>query len=363
MEKSLETYYQRQIILPEVGKEGMEKLNSAKVLVVGAGGLGSTVLEQLCGSGVGNLGIVDSDTVSYSNLHRQSLYTEEEIGEYKVFCASRRLLKRNPHCKINVYPQSLHIKNAIQLIEPYDIVVDCTDNYSTRYLINDACVLLNKPFVYGAIYRFQGQVAVFNINEGPTYRCLNPEFPSAESATDCVNSGVMSVIPSLIGNFQALQTIKWILGRSDLSNDLLLIDFNQLNFHKMSLGNRRTDYNFLNGELTDSFYERDCPLYFELNVDEVKKLIIEGRIDKFVDVREEEEVKVYEDTNVKRYPLSGIRTLFPSDLHKGEVLFFCRSGVRCREAARIAHQKGNGTYYSLNGEMIPELIELWTNRK
>lgn len=359
MDKSLETYFQRQLILPEMDEGGILKLRSAKVLVVGAGGLGCPVLEQLSGSGVGTIGIVDNDLVGYSNLHRQSLYTEDEIGEYKVFCASRRLLKRNPHCNINVYPQLMRKENALQIINGYDVVIDCTDNYSTRYLINDACVLLNKPFVFGAIYRFQGQVAIFN-DAGVTYRCYAPEFPASESATDCVNSGVISLIPSLVGNLQALEAIKWILGEQTLKNEMLLIDFKKLSFDKIALGVRRTDYSFLDKGLDHPYYEMDCAVTNELDHDELKNMISAGAIDRLIDVRELEEVEDVDAAIVEIIPLSKLKS---EDITiEGNVLFFCKSGKRSREATR--HISGsNGMIYSLKGEMTNELLELWKNRK
>lgn len=362
MDRGLHTYFQRQLLLPEMDQGGFEKLRNAKVLVVGAGGLGCPVLEQLVGSGVGTIGIVDNDVVNYSNLHRQSLYTEEEVGEYKVFCASRRLLKRNEHCKINVYPQQLRPENALQMISAYDIVIDCSDNYSTRYLINDACVMLDQPFVYGAIYRFQGQVALFNNNEGITYRCFLPQFPSSESATDCVNSGVITGIPSLVGNLQALETIKWILGEQTLEDEMLVIDFKKLSFNTLKLGRRSADYDFLENGLHHSYYQKDCKLSFELNVDEVTRLLAENEIDRIVDVREADEITMEQREAVEHLPLSKMRECLSSEL-SGNILFYCKTGKRSREAAQIAANSGEGKYYSLKGEMTTELLEKWKNRK
>lgn len=358
MSNNRDTYFQRQQILPEIGLEGLNKLRSSSVLIIGAGGLGCTVIEQLSSAGVGRLGIVDSDTVQYSNLHRQSLYTEKEIGEFKVFCASKRITERNPHVRVEVYPQMLRKENALKMMESYDIVVDCTDNYSTRYLINDACVLLKKPFVYGAIYRLQGQVAVFNQSEGATYRCLTPEFPDSLSGTDCVNSGVISLVPSIMANFQALETIKWIIGLPVIE-ELILVDLRSLDIQKLRLPERSTDYSFLNNGLDHPYYSKDC-VVGNISIDEAMRLVKEGRIDRLIDVRESDEV---DGGTFEHIPLSEIKSGSLSLELTGNILFYCRSGVRSGEASRILSDKTKGMTYSLNEAMTNELIELWRNRK
>lgn len=358
MTNNRESYFQRQSILPEIGSDGLKKLEAASVLVVGAGGLGCPVIEQLSSAGVGRIGIVDGDTVQYSNLHRQSLYTESEIGELKVFCASRRILARNPHVRIEAYPQMLHPQNAIKMFESYDIVVDCTDNYSTRYLINDACVKLNKPFVYGAIYRLQGQVALFNFEEGATYRCLIPEFPDSMAGTDCVNSGVISLVPSIIANLQALETVKWIIGLPVIK-DLLLVDLRSFDIQKLKLPTRSTDYTFLENGLNHSYYRRDCNTAAISN-QEAMQLVKEGKIQQVIDVRERDEVDTDSMDNI---PLSEIRSNASSIKLEGNTLLFCKSGVRSKAASSILSSGADATVYSLDEAMTNELKELWKNRK
>ncbi len=358
MSNSRETYFQRQSILPEIGPKGLKKLEASSVLIIGAGGLGCPVIEQLSSAGVGRIGIVDGDTVQYSNLHRQSLYTESEIGELKVFCASRRILARNPHVRIEVYPQMLHLENALKMIEPYDIVVDCSDNYSTRYLINDACVLLKKPFVYGAIYRLQGQVALFNIQGGATYRCLTPEFPDSMAGTDCVNSGVISLVPTIIANLQALETVKWIVGLPIIEG-LLLVDLRSFDIQKLKLPTRSTDYTFLENGLNHPYYRRDCKT-IAINNQEAMQLMKEGKIQQVIDVRERDEVDT--DT-IDNIPLSEIRSNASNVKLEGNTLLFCKSGVRSKEASSILSSSTDATIYSLDEAMTIELKELWKNRK
>ena len=203
--------YARQIALNEVGESGQQKLLNAKVLVIGAGGLGCPALQYLAAAGVGTIGIVDGDTVDESNLQRQILYTTSDLGSLKVEVAKERLNALNPAVSITIYPENLHAENAMEIIQDYDLVMDGTDNLAARYLVNDACVKLNKPFVYGAIHKFEGQVSVFNFNGGPTYRCLFPENPQQNQIPNCEELGVLGVLPGVIGTLQATEINKLIL--------------------------------------------------------------------------------------------------------------------------------------------------------
>ncbi|MDP5140301.1 MAG: HesA/MoeB/ThiF family protein, partial [Spirosomaceae bacterium] len=217
--------YSRQILIPEFGEAGQQKLLNAKVLVVGAGGLGSPVLYYLTAAGVGTIGIVEDDVVSLSNLQRQILFTSDEIGKPKITQAEQRLKALNPDVNFQLFGDILNSKNALQIIENFDIVVDATDNFPTRYLINDACVLLKKPFVFGAIHRFEGQVSVLNVNGSATYRDIFPVPPPPEMAPNCAEAGVLGVMAGLIGSYQVLETIKFLTGLGDLlTNKLMLID-------------------------------------------------------------------------------------------------------------------------------------------
>ncbi len=217
--------YSRHIIMPEVGLKGQEKLKQAKVLVIGAGGLGCPVLQYLTASGVGTIGILDYDKVSVSNLHRQILYTDDDLGKPKTEIASKKLKKLNPFVNFQIHNVKLTKENALEIISEYEIIIDGSDNFSTRFLVNDACIILNKPLVFGAIYKFMGQVSVFNYKNGPTYRCLFPEQPVDNEIPNCSTIGVIGVIPGIIGTMQASETIKIIIENGDvLSGKLFQID-------------------------------------------------------------------------------------------------------------------------------------------
>ncbi len=216
--------YSRHITLSEVGLMGQLKISESKVLVIGAGGLGSPLLLYLTAAGVGTIGIVDFDTVSESNLQRQVLFREQDIDKKKAEVAKTLLEARNSEITIHSYPVPLDVSNAIETIQKYDIVVDCTDNFRTRYLINDACVKLNKPFVFAAIYKFEGQLSVFNYHGGPTYRCLFPNPPKAGEVPNCEEAGVLGVLPGVLGMHQANEVLKIILSIGEvLSGQLLSI--------------------------------------------------------------------------------------------------------------------------------------------
>src|SRR3989440_873148 len=203
--------YSRHLIMPEVGLDGQLKLKAAKVLCIGAGGLGSPVAMYLAAAGVGTLGIVDFDTVDFSNLQRQILHGTPDVGRSKLASAKDRLNALNPNVNIETYETALTSENALKLFEPYDVIVDGTDNFPTRYLVNDACVLLGKPNAYGSIFRFEGQASVFGLREGPCYRCLYPEPPPPGLVPSCAEGGVLGVLPGIIGTIQAMETIKLIL--------------------------------------------------------------------------------------------------------------------------------------------------------
>ena len=204
--------YTRQTILKGFGPEGQQKLAEAKVLVVGAGGLGVPVLTYLNAMGVGKIGIVDNDVVSITNLHRQVLYAQSDVGQSKVMAALVKLKAQNPATNLVVYNSFLDTKNALEIVAEYDVVVDTSDNFPTRYLVNDACVILKKPFIYGALHGYEGQVSVFNYQGGPTYRCLFPKMPMENEVPNCNEHGVLGIIPGIIGNLQALETVKVITG-------------------------------------------------------------------------------------------------------------------------------------------------------
>ncbi|MBC7973314.1 MAG: molybdopterin-synthase adenylyltransferase MoeB [Verrucomicrobia bacterium] len=228
--------YSRHLILPEVGLEGQKRLKAASVLCIGTGGLGSPLLLYLAAAGVGRIGIVDFDTVDFSNLQRQVIHGTSWVGKPKIESAKDRILEINPYCQVDLYETRLTSENALDLFKDYDVIVDGTDNFPTRYLVNDACVLLDKPNVYGSIFRFEGQATVFNYEGGPNYRDLYPEPPPPGLVPSCAEGGVLGILPGIIGVIQATETVKIILGKgTTLSGRLLLYDALNMSFRELKL--------------------------------------------------------------------------------------------------------------------------------
>lgn len=233
--------YARHIVLPGVGGAGQARLKQSSALVVGAGGLGSPVLMYLAAAGVGRIGIVEMDAVDLSNLQRQVLFDTQTLGQPKTDVARARLNSLNPHVEVETYALKLDSHNALSILEPYDLVIDCTDNLPTRYLVNDACVLLDKPLVYGAIHQFEGQLSVFHYRGGPCYRCLYPEPPKPGTVPSCAEAGVFGVLPGVIGSLMAAEALKMLLGQGEtLSGRLLVYDGLQAHFRSIRFP-RRTD--------------------------------------------------------------------------------------------------------------------------
>lgn len=228
--------YSRHLIMPEVGIEGQKKLKAASVLLIGAGGLGSPLAMYLAAAGVGRIGLVDYDIVDYTNLQRQIIHGTKDVGRSKLASAKERILDINPHTQVDSYERPLTSQNALEIFAPYDIIIDGTDNFPTRYLTNDACVLLGKPNVYGSIFRFEGQVSVFHAAQGPCYRCLFPEPPPPGLVPSCAEGGVLGVLPGTIGAIQATEAIKLILGQGEpLIGRLLLYDAAAMEFNQVRL--------------------------------------------------------------------------------------------------------------------------------
>ena len=228
--------YSRHLILPEVGVAGQERLKASSVLCIGTGGLGSPLLLYLAAAGVGRIGVVDFDVVDASNLHRQVIHGTASVGKRKVLSARDRIADINPFVQVDLYEEPFTSANALRIAEPYDVVVDGTDNFPTRYLVNDACVLLGKPNVYGSIFRFEGQASVFNHQDGPNYRDLYPEPPPPGLVPSCAEGGVLGVLPGIIGTIQATETLKILLGIGEtLSGRLLLFDALQMSFRELRL--------------------------------------------------------------------------------------------------------------------------------
>ncbi len=331
--------YARQTQLPGFGVESQKKLAAAKVLVVGAGGLGVPVLQYLTGMGVGTIGIVDGDVVSLSNLHRQVLYSTADIGQPKVEIAAAKLAALNPEISLRSYAESLSPSNALRLIADYDIVVDATDNFSARYLINDACVMLTKPFVYGAVHQFEGHVSVFNLGAGPTYRCLYPSPPSAGETPDCNTAGVLGVVPGIIGCRQALEVVKVIteIGKN-LSGTLQIFDF--LNGREYQLKLAARPENKIIHALQEVYGEAACSSYSTLlSPQEWVQWQSGANSFTLLDVREPDEFSSGHLPGAHNIPLSKLSSKMPVLDVDLPLVVYCQQGGRSAQAAALLSQQ------------------------
>lgn len=353
--------YQRHIVLPEIGLKGQQRLKDSKVLIIGAGGLGCPLLSYLTAAGVGTIGIVDFDKVDESNLQRQILYRVSDIGKPKAETAKKILQELNPHINYNVYDLQLTSQNALEILKPYDIVVDGSDNFPTRYLVNDACVMLDKPFVYGSIYKFEGQAAVFNYLEksgikGPTYRCLFPEPPSQDSVPNCAEAGVLGVLPGLIGCIQANEVIKIIIQIGEvLSGKLLVIDALTVKTSLFEIersakaGNitQLVDYR----QLCNSQQKQKVNMK-EITVKELKLKIDNKETFQLIDVREPHE---YDFCNLKGelIPMNKISVSLDRIAKNIPVIVHCRSGGRSAVVVNSLEKEfGFTNLYNLKGGIL-----------
>ncbi|MEN9909805.1 MAG: hypothetical protein RLZZ540_2954 [Bacteroidota bacterium] len=323
--------YNRQIILPEVGEKGQEKLSHAKVLIIGAGGLGAAILPYLAAAGIGEIGIIDDDSIEISNLQRQVIYKSDAIGKSKALEAKEMALSLNPSIQVNAITDTLNAKNAIALFEQYDIMVDATDNLYTKYLINDACVVTNRPFVYGSIYKFQGQVSVFNYQNGPTYRCLFPD--ESSNSKNCVDSGVMGISVGIIGMFQANEVLKMVLGIGNVLSGELLI-YNMLNNDQQKFDLAKTNTIEVSRVDFEKKYNGIENTVLEITAKEALEQIDNSDV-LFLDVRNEEEFPKISLPNSIQIPLSELEeNLDQLDSNK-TILVYCQSGIRSKKAAAI----------------------------
>jgi len=342
-EKKSYERYQRQIILKEFGEPGQQKLLQAKVLVIGAGGLGCPVLQYLAAAGIGTIGIADDDTVALTNLHRQPLYSVNDIGLLKAERAASVLQRLNPEINIIPFIQRLTVENALDIIQSFDIIIDGTDNFATRYTINDACVLLNKPLVYGAISQFEGQAAIFNYhqknNDKPVnYRDLFPQPPKDDEILNCAEAGVLGVLPGIIGTMMANETIKLITG---IGNPLInrLLVYNALNNHLYDLeliAREETRSLIPANEILfkQMAYEWLCsssPESFEIDGAAFDDLLENETID-VIDVREPDETPVINEFHHQKIPLKQIAGPMP-EVTADTIVVFCQSGKRSKQAA------------------------------
>ena len=348
--------YSRHIILPEVGLEGQKKLKAASVLCVGTGGLGSPLLLYLAAAGIGNIGIVDFDIVDQSNLHRQIIHSESWVGKPKIESAKNRILEINPHCQVDLYETRLSAENALDIFKNYDVVVDGTDNFPTRYLVNDACVLLNKPNVYGSIFRFEGQATVFNYQDGPNYRDLYPEPPPPGMVPSCAEGGVLGVLPGIIGTIQANETIKVILGTGKtLSGRLLLYNALDMTFRELKLRpnpvrpviDALIDYEMFCGiPQAKAEAEKEQAGIPEMTVTELKQVLDSGADDVLLlDVRNPNEYEIAKIPGSVLVPLPDIEngdgvTQVKELLNGHRLIVHCKMGGRSAKALGILKQHG-----------------------
>ncbi|WP_324674521.1 HesA/MoeB/ThiF family protein [Hymenobacter sp. GOD-10R] len=328
--------YDRHIRLPEIGLEGQQKLKAARVLVVGCGGLGCPVLQYLTAAGVGTLGLLDFDTVDETNLQRQVLYATADVGRPKAEVAAEKLRAQNPFITAQPHLARLAAANARTLLADYDLVVDCSDNFATRYLLNDACVLLGKPFVFGAIFKFEGQISVFNYQGGPTYRCLFPEPP--DDSPNCSEIGVLGVLPGIVGTFQANEAIKLITGVGEvLSGRLLMLDALTLAFTTFAF--EAVAANRIPCELIDNQLICETDAVPEITAADLKQQLKGEKALLLLDVREEQE---YATRNIggRLIPLGQLAAALPTLARDKPIVVHCASGRRSQQAVRLLQAHG-----------------------
>ncbi len=367
--------YSRHLIMPEVGVEGQEKLAAAKVLCIGAGGLGSPLALYLAAAGVGKLGILDFDVVDFSNLQRQIIHNEDTVGMLKVESAKETLESLNSDVEIETYNTTITSDNAMDIIKDYDVVVDGTDNFATRYLVNDSCVLLGKPNVYGSIFRFEGQVSVFDAKRGPCYRCLYPEPPPPGLVPSCAEGGVLGILPGVIGTLQAAETIKLIIEKgTPLIGKLLFMDVMDMKVRELSL---RKDpdcpicgENATITELID--YEQFCGIgrgelgledtsgeddKLEISVDEFHEIVSSNGPVKILDVREPHEYDICSIDGSVLIPLGELPSRVNELDTADDIIVHCHHGSRSMQATRLLRNMGFQKVKNLAGG-----IDAWAEK-
>lgn len=371
------TRYSRHLLLEEVGKDGQVRLKQARALVIGMGGLGSPISLYLAAAGVGTIGIVDFDAVELSNLQRQILHSTESVGKKKTQSAKARLLEVNPEITVIVYEERISVENALSLIGDYHVIIDGTDNFQTRYLVNDACVLAKKPLVYGSIFRFEGQATVFSPPEGPCYRCIYPDPPEAGAVPNCAEGGVLGVLAGVIGSIQAAEAIKLILGKGQsLMGRLLLYDALEANFDTLNLkrnpncplcGKLPTitslqETNFvcaaqvearkgdaMRRPFQNAASDTDEKQETEISATELSDLVKAGKSPFLLDVRSLEETKICNLDNSILIPLPELEKRL-DELDKNEdIVVYCHAGVRSNHAAHLMRRNGFRKVRNLSG--------------
>jgi len=352
--------YSRQIVIPQIQESGQERIRNAKVLCIGAGGLGSPALMYLAAAGVGTIGIVDFDTVDETNLHRQVLYGQSDIGKKKVDVAKSKIEESNPLVSVTTYPVRINPSNVLEIMAGYDIVIDATDNFATRYLINDAAVLLNKPYVWGSVNRFDGQAAVFWSSLGPCYRCLHPEPPAPGTVQNCADAGVLGVLCASIASIQVNEVIKAITGIGELQIGKLMIyealeaEHSKIDIHKNPLcvicGENPTQVSLLEN------YESFCGVASapEISVEDLKKKIAANDDFILIDVREPDEFASSRIPGSVLIPKAHFFDATALDLlpRDKEIILHCRSGVRSAHCLAIIQGAGFMNSRHLGGGIL-----------
>ena len=357
--------YSRHLIMPEVGMEGQLKLKAAKVLLIGTGGLGAPLGLYLTAAGVGRLGLVDFDVVDFTNLQRQVTFTTQDVGKRKIEAARDRLQGLNPEIQIDTHEVKLTSENVLTILRDYDIIVDGTDNFPTRYLVNDACVLLGKPNVYGSIFRFEGQATVFALDDGPCYRCLYPEPPPPGLVPSCAEGGVLGVLPGIVGSIQANETIKLIIGRGEsLKGRLLMFDALKMKFRELRLrknpdcpicGTHRTvtkliDYEEFCG-LRGQEAQQPAAQVPEMEPVELKRKLDAGEDVFILDVREPHEYQICH-LNGHLIPLGDLPKRVSELDSARTIVAHCRSGMRSAQAVEFLRTAGFRKVWNLKGGIL-----------
>jgi adenylyltransferase/sulfurtransferase len=351
--------YSRHLILPEVGVPGQRKLKAASVLIVGAGGLGAPAAMYLAAAGVGHIGLIDADRVDESNLQRQIIHGQSTLDRLKVESARDRLRDINPFVQVTTFADTMRRELALDMIKDFDIVIDCTDNFPTRYLVNDACVLLGKPYIYGSIFRFEGQASVFDAKRGPCYRCLFPEPPPPGMVPSCAEAGVIGVLPGVIGTLQATETVKLIIGQGEpLIGRLMLYDALDARFSEVKLrkdpkcpicgGNPSItglvdyDYDAFCGIPAPGTAETKSDAMLEVTVHELKQRLDAG-LDKtrtiLLDVREPNEWDIAVIPHSRKVPKAQVKDIVHELAGADEIIVHCRSGVRSAEVVQFLRKE------------------------
>jgi adenylyltransferase/sulfurtransferase len=360
--------YSRHLLLPEVGVEGQRKLKDGRVLCIGAGGLGSPASMYLAAAGVGTLGLVDFDEVDPTNLQRQILYTSADTGRPKLLAARERLAAMNPEIRVEVHPFALSSANALDLMRGYDVIVDGSDNFPTRYLVNDACVLLGKPDVSGSVYRFEGQASVYATPEGPCYRCLHPDPPPAGLVPSCGEAGVLGVLPGIIGTIQAAEVIKLITGVGEtLAGRLLILDALRMRFREVRIakdpgcpvcGSHPTIRQLIDYEQLCGTAPVVLPPELEISAEDLKGRLDRGDRLTLVDVREPQESDINSIPGSIVIPLGGLEAMAPALDRSRDIVVYCKAGVRSASAVQVLQAAGFDRVAHLKGGILSWIDEV-----